>query len=163
VDQATTGTSVPVTKDLEPGEYQWVVNGLNAGGELVATGEETFTVKNPGATESPTAEGNAGATPTLMVPTPQVRNMPRLPDQDRAFEAAREALAKQLGVDPLSVQRVEVTATEWNDACLGVSKPGQMCAQVITPGWIVTLNAGGQQYEAHTNQDGTQVRLVGLQ
>lgn len=163
LDETATGTSVQVTKDLKPGEYQWVVNGLNAAGELVATAEETFRVQSQGAAESPTATGSAGATPTLMVPTPQVRNMPRLPDQDRAFEGAREALAKRLGVDPLTIQRVEVTPTEWNDACLGVSSPGQMCAQVITPGWVVTVNAGGQQYEAHTNQDGTQVRIVGLQ
>lgn len=95
--------------------------------------------------------------------TPTGAGMPRLPDRDRAFEGAREALAKRLGVDPLSIQRVDVTPVEWRDACLGVTSGGQMCAQVITPGWVVVLEANGQRYEAHTDQEGVRVRFVGLQ
>jgi hypothetical protein len=89
--------------------------------------------------------------------------MPRLPDRDRAFAAARAALAARLGIDELSIRLIEITAQEWSDACLGVSHAGQMCAQVITPGWLITMEAGGRQYEAHTDQEGAQVRLVDVQ
>ena len=60
MDQATTSTSVQIPASLKPGVYQWVVNGLNARGDLVATGEETFTVGNAGATTTPTS-GTQGA------------------------------------------------------------------------------------------------------
>jgi hypothetical protein len=93
----------------------------------------------------------------------QPGNMPRLPDDERAFAGARAALARRLGVDELSIRRIEVTPQEWNDACLGVSSASEMCAQVITPGWIVTLDVNGQRYEAHTDQEGAQVRFAGLQ
>jgi hypothetical protein len=93
----------------------------------------------------------------------QPQTMPRLPDRDRAFAAARAALATLLGADELSIQLVEITPQAWNDACLGVSRAGQMCAQVITPGWLVLMETGGRQYEAHTDQEGMQVRLVGAE
>ena len=102
---------------------------------------QSFTFFQPAVTES---QG----------PVPKPGNMPRLPDSERAFDGAREALAQRLGVDPLTIQRVEVDTQEWNDACLGVTSPGEMCAQVITPGWVVVLNVGGQRYEAHTDQEG---------
>jgi hypothetical protein len=86
--------------------------------------------------------------------------MPRLPDRERAFAAARAALAARLGIDELSIRLVDATPQQWNDACLGVSRAGQMCAQVITPGWLILMETGGRQYEAHTDQEGAQVRLV---
>lgn len=141
LDRTLEETSIQVSQALEPGEYQWVVNGLDADGQLVATGQETFKVKAAGSETPETA---------------------RLPDRDRAFEGAREALARRLGIDPLAVQRVDVTPQEWNDACMGVTSAREMCAQVITPGWIVILQAGGRRYEAHADQEGLHVRFVGL-
>ena len=96
-------------------------------------------------------------------PVTRPGNMPRLPDDERAFAGARAALARRLGIDELSIQRVEVTPQEWNDTCLGVTSGAEMCAQVITPGWVVMLDVNGQRYEAHTDQEGAQVRFVGLQ
>jgi hypothetical protein len=90
----------------------------------------------------------------------QPETMPRLPDRERAFAAARAALAARLGIDELSIRLVDATPQQWNDACLGVSRAGQMCAQVITPGWLILMETGGRQYEAHTDQEGAQVRLV---
>lgn len=110
---------------------------------------QSFTFFAPAAVESGGPVARPGA-------------MPRLPDQDRAFAAAREALAKELRIDELAVQRVEVTPQEWNDACLGVTRTGEMCAQVITPGWLVIMDVGSRQYEAHTDREGRQVRLVGV-
>ena len=48
---------------------------------------------------------------------------------------------------------------QWNgpNSCLGVSSPDAMCAQVITPGYRVVLEANGRQYEYHTNETGSQI------
>jgi hypothetical protein len=89
-------------------------------------------------------------------PTPEVFNP--LPSEQRAFEASRETLARQLGLDPLAVQLVETAPVDWPDACLGLPAAGESCAQVITPGFRVTVETGGTQYEFHTNRDGSQVR-----
>lgn len=100
--------------------------------------------------DAPETQGQSG----------QPGTMPRLPDRERAFAAARAALAAKLGVDEPAIQRVSVTAQEWSDACLGVSRANEMCAQVITPGWVVVMETGGKQYEAHTDQEGAVVRLT---
>jgi hypothetical protein len=101
----------------------------------------------------PVETGNAGETALGGA-------MPRLPDDERAFAGARAALAAQLGIEDLAIRRVAVTPQQWPDACLGVARAGQMCAQVITPGWIIVMETGGRQYTAHTDQEGTQVRLT---
>ena len=58
------------------------------------------------------------------------------------------------------VQVVSAEPTEFNDGCLGFGRPDESCIQVITPGWIVILDVGGQTYEAHTDETGQQVRLA---
>ncbi len=66
-------------------------------------------------------------------------------------------LADTLHVAENAVTVVSNTPTEWPDACLGIAQPGTMCAQVITPGYLVVLAVNGQQYEYHANQTGSQV------
>lgn len=74
---------------------------------------------------------------------------------------AQQALAAQLGdVAVEDVQIVETEQVEWPDACLGLADAGEMCAQVITPGWRVVLEVNGQQYEARTDDTGQQVRIA---
>ena len=43
-------------------------------------------------------------------------------------------------------------AVEWSDASLGCPQEGFMYAQVITPGYLIILEAQGEQYEYHTDQ-----------
>jgi hypothetical protein len=47
---------------------------------------------------------------------------------------------------------------EWSDASLGCPQEGMMYAQVITPGYLIVLEAQGQTFEYHTDQ-GTNVVL----
>ncbi|MFN2225678.1 MAG: hypothetical protein ACK2UY_05215 [Anaerolineae bacterium] len=89
-------------------------------------------------------------------PTPEVFNP--LPPEQRAFAAAREALARQLGLDPLAIQLVETVPVDWPDACLGLPAAGESCAEVITPGFRVIVETGGTSYEFHTDGDGSLVR-----
>jgi hypothetical protein len=43
---------------------------------------------------------------------------------------------------------------DWPDSCLGVETEGVACAQVITAGFKVVAEAGGQQVEYHTDMTG---------
>jgi hypothetical protein len=73
---------------------------------------------------------------------------------------ARKMLVEQLKVDVDTIGLVSAEQVDWPDGCLGVQTPGVMCIQVITPGYKVVLSANGQEYEFHTNESGSTVRLV---
>ena len=74
-----------------------------------------------------------------------------------AEDAAVSALAKNLGLDASEIQVISSETVEWPDACLGITQEGVACAQVVTPGYKIVLEANGKQVEYHTNQDGTVV------
>jgi hypothetical protein len=82
--------------------------------------------------------------------------------------AACEAQSRDIAVRDLSAEvqaggdEITVVSTEpmqWPDACLGVSTPGTVCAQVITPGFKIVLEHDGTQYEYHSDM-GTRAVLV---
>ena len=62
-------------------------------------------------------------------------------------------VALRAAVDPGSVQVVEVTEQSWPDASLGCPQEGQLYAQVVTVGYRIVLEAGGQRYAYHTDRD----------
>lgn len=77
-----------------------------------------------------------------------------------AVEAARDALAGELGVDLSTIELVSFEQQEWSDSCLGLGGPAEICAAVITPGWQVMLMVDGQTYEVRTDFEGEQVRIA---
>jgi hypothetical protein len=60
-------------------------------------------------------------------------------------------LAGRLGIAADAIQVQSAEAVEWPDASLGCPEPGMMYAQVITPGYRIVLEAGGQLYEYHSS------------
>lgn len=75
-----------------------------------------------------------------------------------AQNAAIAALSKNVGLDPSEIKMVSVEPMEWPDACLGITQEGISCAQVITPGYKIVLEANGKQVEYRTDEAGTLVR-----
>jgi len=75
-----------------------------------------------------------------------------------AEQAVIKQLAQNLGLDESDISLVSTEDVEFGDACLGVAIEGMLCAQVVTPGRIVMLEANGVQYEYHTTADGTRVQ-----
>lgn len=71
--------------------------------------------------------------------------------------AAEQALAESLGVPVSEIAIVSVTPEEWPDSCLGAAPPDVMCAQVMTPGYLVVLEANGVQYAFRTDQTGDRI------
>ena len=64
---------------------------------------------------------------------------------------AQADLAKTAGVAKAEIQVLEVQYVEWRDGSLGCAKAGQDYPQVITPGYLIRLSAGGREYEYHTD------------
>lgn len=67
-------------------------------------------------------------------------------------EQARQLLAEQIGVTPGEVTMVSAEAVTWPDAALGCPDPEMMYAQVLTPGYRIVLESGGQTYTYHTSE-----------
>jgi hypothetical protein len=82
-------------------------------------------------------------------------------DPEAATAAAVAHLAAELGVAEAEVNVVGLEAAEFSDGCLGLGGPEESCLQAITPGWVLTLSAGGQEYTVHTDATGQQARIAG--
>lgn len=121
----------------------------------------------PNTAEQPSPEATASPTAPAPQPTPQPQPAMETPQgvldpqAEQASSAAANAVAAQLAVDAVEVRVVSAVPMEWPDSCLGLPRGDEMCAQAITPGYLVVVEANGQKFEARTNQDGTVVRLVG--
>jgi hypothetical protein len=80
--------------------------------------------------------------------------------RDDAFQSAASALSQDASVPRDSIAGVSQDETTWKDSCLGCAKPGESCAQVLTPGYRVVLRASAATYEYHTDLGG-HARLCG--
>jgi len=72
--------------------------------------------------------------------------------------AAKQDLAKRLGVEKDSVKELSVTGRDFPDMSLGAPADGEMSAQMIATGWEIKLGAAGKTYEYRG--DKYQLRLV---
>ncbi len=78
---------------------------------------------------------------------------------DQAQQAAMRELSNETGIPVEEMVVVEAAATEWPDACLGLPEPDEQCAEVITPGWEITIEAAGDYYVVRTDELGTEIRI----
>jgi hypothetical protein len=83
------------------------------------------------------------------LPKPPEADVP--PEAAEAVELAKADLAEQAGIVDDEIVVFFVQPIEWPDASLGCPQPGQMYAQVITPGFQVVLVAHGRAYDYHTD------------
>lgn len=74
---------------------------------------------------------------------------------------ARRDFAQQEGAPPARVITLDVIRVEWPNGCLGISRPGTMCAQTVTPGFKVTLRLGAVTAVFHTDLRETVQRAPG--
>lgn len=113
--------------------------------------------------EPPVTQPPATELPDTGAQTPEPTQGGQIPvDLPPAQRAAMAALAQQLGINIDQIELVSIEAVDWPDACLGIRRIGVLCAQGIVPGFRVVLSANGQQYEFHTNQDGSTVAAAPL-
>ncbi len=67
-------------------------------------------------------------------------------------DRVKAALADQLSVKGETIQLALAQAVIWPDASLGCPRPGTDYIQVQTPGFVISLQAGGETYLFHTDQ-----------
>ena len=76
---------------------------------------------------------------------------PSNPALQELVTRAKEDLASRLSIAVNQISLVEVKAVEWSDASLGCPEPGKVYAQVITPGYLIVLEAAGESYQYHSD------------
>jgi len=87
-------------------------------------------------------------------PVGSIHNMP----VPAGVGAAREQLSQTLNTEESKIVIMTAFEKEWSDSCLGLGGPAESCAAVITPGFEVSMQAGGKTYVYRTNNEGTAVR-----
>jgi hypothetical protein len=94
----------------------------------------------------PAERGTPGGSSPAGTPVP--------PEAQAGADAALREASGRLGLprDQLAVIRIE--PREWSDTSLGCPQPGQMYAQVITPGYLIIVSGRGRQLEYHTDTRG---------
>jgi hypothetical protein len=110
-------------------------------------------VRRVSSSPTPTSTPTRTQTPTP-TSTPTVTTTPDWSNEP-AVQAARQAVAAGNGVPIDQVILVSAQPVQWTDTCLGVPYPGQICGPALIPGYRVILRINAQQFEAHTNQDGS--------
>jgi putative hemolysin len=78
--------------------------------------------------------------------------------QEKVTDAVRKVLAEQLKVEASSITVKSVEAKLWKDACLGLGDATEMCSSAITPGFLVVVTAGDQEYSFRTNEAASAIR-----
>jgi hypothetical protein len=75
-------------------------------------------------------------------------------------QALLKIVAQEQNVAAGVLKITQVEEADWPNACLGLPQAGEFCAQMITPGWAVTVTNGQQTWRYHTDLDMMQVRLA---
>lgn len=66
----------------------------------------------------------------------------------------REDLAARLGVPPTAVSLVSFREVTWASGCIGINRPGQVCSQMLAPGFLaIWRDPGGRTYRYHGSGD----------
>lgn len=67
-------------------------------------------------------------------------------------------LSETLGVATDRIEIETVEQRDWPNSCLGLAEPDEVCAEVITPGWLVIFSIDGTEYRYRVDEIGTNIR-----
>lgn len=109
---------------------------------------------------SPTRPSLPDLTPVLPPPignepTPTPGGAPVITDPTllKFINEAKIDLSVRANVLPDEIKLISADPVEWRDGSLGCPKLGVMYIQVITPGYLIVLQAAGKQWNYHAGSD----------
>lgn len=71
----------------------------------------------------------------------------------KVVELAKKDITAKLNIPEADIQVLRVIPTEWPDTSLGYPEPEMVYAQVITPGYVILLQAESTIYEYHSDYE----------
>ncbi|MBN2044422.1 MAG: hypothetical protein JW757_05320 [Anaerolineales bacterium] len=67
------------------------------------------------------------------------------------IERAEQDLASRLSIDATEISVVEAREVVWSNSSLGCPQPGMAYADVLTPGYLIVLQAKNFNFEYHAS------------
>lgn len=137
---------------------------LNACGTSALPLEETPVVTGEPTTPDPT-QANGQTPPNEVPPTIEPSGgSPTLPTNGEVkvipqIETALEGLAQQERISVDEITLVSLESVQWRNSCLGMENPGEMCLQVITPGYRAIVRTPEGLFAVHTDASGQSYRM----
>ncbi|HEY9089288.1 MAG TPA: hypothetical protein VIO36_14050 [Anaerolineaceae bacterium] len=93
--------------------------------------------------------------------TPAATSGPKgLETRPEALDAVQSRLAGALNLASDQVTLQEYREAQWPDACLGLPDADEVCAQTITPGYLMLFNTPDGLIEVHSNRAGNTYRYT---
>lgn len=83
----------------------------------------------------------------IYIPNPSNQN------GDELIAKSKKDLSQALNIKEDKIEVKKVEKTDWSDGSLGCPKPGFMYTQAIVPGYLITLEAQGKEYNYHTSSE----------
>jgi len=77
------------------------------------------------------------------------------PNLQSMIDKAKDDLAQRLSISTTQINIIEAKEVTWSNSSLGCPQPGMGYADVLTPGYLILLNANGQDYEYHAGKAGS--------
>jgi len=68
------------------------------------------------------------------------------------IEKAKVDLTQRLSIPLVQIDLVEAKEVVWPNASLGCPQPGMVYADVLTPGYLILLEANSREYEYHASK-----------
>jgi hypothetical protein len=79
---------------------------------------------------------------------------------DRSGSSASR-LSKRTQLPLATLKLIEAEPKTWNDGCLGIATPEEICTQALVEGWRVVFSNANQRWIYGTHQQGQDMRLEG--
>jgi len=96
-------------------------------------------------------QGCIGTKPDGAVDNGTIDNRSVTPEYPPVVDMAKNDLAGRLNIAVEQVRLVKQERKDWPDTSLGFPEEGKSYAQVITPGFVIVLEANGRLYEYHSD------------
>lgn len=78
--------------------------------------------------------------------------------KEEIISIASEDLTERLGVDESDVEEISFEKADFPNTALGALEEDEMAGEMITSGWRVLFDVGGEEYEYRADDE--QIRLV---
>jgi hypothetical protein len=92
--------------------------------------------------------GTPGQTPPTLSKMPEFSAPPGFSEEE-AVKLAKDDLSARLSISDEEITVISVESVNWPDTSIGLPEPDKVYAQVIVPGFKITLGALGQDYLYH--------------
>ena len=120
---------------------------------VLESGGNTYDFHSGTDPEGPLIQCTEDGTPALSGTIEVVTQMDAGVALPRLIERAIEDLVQATSAAADEIAVVSTEEVEWSDTSLGCPQPDEMYAQMITPGYLIVLEGGGNAYEYHSGTD----------